>query len=117
MAPNDPYSGDPQSIPIDNYTGTSPRKTWHQKTSRSQARLLHNPALRGKIARQNYKQSHLPRITRTRKIRIPNKFKDFVTIIMEAVNGGYKHICEDCGQEYANRRNLKPTGIKDMMKK
>jgi hypothetical protein len=26
MAPNDPDSGDPQSIPIDNYTGSSPRK-------------------------------------------------------------------------------------------
>ena len=26
---------------------------------------------------------------------------------MEAHNGGYKHTCEDCGQEYANRRNLK----------
>jgi hypothetical protein len=26
MAPNDPDSGDPQSIPIDNYTGSSRRK-------------------------------------------------------------------------------------------
>lgn len=26
MAPNDPDSGDPQIIPIDNYTGSSPRK-------------------------------------------------------------------------------------------
>lgn len=51
----------------------------------------------------NYKQSRLPRITRTRNIRIPNKFKDFVTIIMEPDNGGYKHTCEDCGQECANR--------------
>ena len=32
-------------------------KTWDQKTSRSQARLLHNSALRGKTAQQNYKQS------------------------------------------------------------
>lgn len=27
VAPNEPDSGDPQSIPIDNYTGSSPRKT------------------------------------------------------------------------------------------
>ena len=41
MAPIDPDSGDPQSIPIDNYTGSSPRKTWYQKTSRSQTREKH----------------------------------------------------------------------------
>jgi hypothetical protein len=33
VTPNDPDCDDPQSIPIDNYAGSCPSKTWNQKTS------------------------------------------------------------------------------------
>ncbi|VDI26372.1 Hypothetical predicted protein [Mytilus galloprovincialis] len=40
-----------------------------------------------------------------RNIKLPLKYQDFVEPIMEEDN--YKYMCKDCGQGYANKRNLR----------
>ncbi|VDI10971.1 Hypothetical predicted protein [Mytilus galloprovincialis] len=70
--------------------------------TRKPPRLLRKPKLREKIGCKQVQT----RSTRSRRnIKLPLRYQDLVEPIMEEDN--YKYMCKDCGQGYANKRNLR----------
>ena len=70
--------------------------------TRKPPRLLRKPKLRENIGCKQVQT----RSTRSRRnIKLPLRYQDFVEPIMEEDN--YKYMCKDCGQGYANKRNLR----------
>lgn len=90
-----------------NDSGTSPSIIRSPGVLRTRVRYLCKP-LRGKITGPEHKQQ----TRKGRAVKIPARFKDFIHLVEENEakmdnNNNEKHICEDCGQQYANKRNLR----------
>ncbi|CAC5386202.1 unnamed protein product [Mytilus coruscus] len=106
-------SNDPDNIPgepVDNYLNKSPiatDKTRSPDVIPLQTWMLHKPAKRGNIVPKISIQRQGGRRRTGRQVKLPSKYQDFVTLIVEENNNNEKHKCNNCGQGYSNRRNLK----------
>ncbi|CAC5408224.1 unnamed protein product [Mytilus coruscus] len=97
--------------PADNYLDKSPIAAPDNTQSLDviplQTWMLHKPAKRGNIVPKISIQRQDGRTRTGRQVKVPSKYQDFVTLIMEENNKNEKHMCDDCGQGYSSKRNLK----------